>query len=89
MEEFNHVVDGLTIRIWDNSGQTVDRYTVIVLSWPERVDGWTMLGVDGDGGRHFSQFGHCNEGEHLGKLVKWADVAEKTRKHIEKRLETK
>lgn len=63
--------------IWDNGGESLDRYTVVF------KDG-DMLGLstEPEHPQGFSQFTTGTEGSHLGKKVKWDSLSEKLKKHI-------
>jgi len=86
-EPYTHGLCNLKLRVWhDTSGEVVDCYTVVILSWPTTKGCYTMLGMDSAGGKYFSQFGEGIEGDHLGKLVRWDDLDDRTRQHIAARL---
>ena len=72
-------------KIYDNCGKTIDRYTIV--TEPSYTnDLWQCLGVDGVGGRGFSQWSECLLGRHLGKLVKFEDLPTETQDHVIERL---
>jgi hypothetical protein len=77
--------NGLTIRVYDNGGKTLDQLTVVVDDGEARPGFSTMLGLS-PGGIGFSQFTEGQEGRHLGKPVAFSDLDDETRKHIEGRL---
>ncbi len=66
-------------KIYDTSGETIDRYTI--LTSPTEC-----LVVDDCGGRNFSQWGACVDGKHLGKRIQFEDLPKETRDHIIERL---
>ena len=70
------------VKVYDNSGQTFDRYTVI---FKDRTD---ALGLSDncDSPQGFSQFGVTVEGRHLGKQIAFADLPENVRLHIYERI---
>lgn len=73
--------------IYDNGGQTVDRYTIILsegvcLSLSDIPDD---IG-DTDDPQGFSQYSQCTEGEHLGKKIRFEDLPENVQKHVKARL---
>lgn len=76
-------------RIYDNGGNTVDRYSVCIDDGNERwVDGErtvTCLGLS-EGGYAYSQFGEAVDGRHLGRRVKLESLDAATRNHIVSRL---
>ena len=75
--------------IFDNGGETADRYTVLT-SWPEGRPGqYLALGLD-DQPAHpqgFSQWGAAVIGPHLGRRIHWADLPEPVRRHVAARME--
>jgi hypothetical protein len=75
-----------SIRVYDNGGKTIDRYTVVCLDEPTRQGMHTCLALDGVGGKQFSQFSECMEGPHLGRRVSWKSLSKVTREHIKFRL---
>lgn len=80
--------NGTEIRVYDNGGASIDRYTVVLdgLAAPvRRGDPMTMLGLS-PGGMAFSQFTEGQEGAHLGKRVAFDSLDPVTRRHIERRL---
>ena len=75
--------------VYDNGGQTVDRYTVILSEGdaiPPRVP---CLGLSDnpDSPQGFSQYGECLEGEHLGKKISFEDLPENVQEYVKRRLE--
>ncbi len=90
-EEHTHKLEnGPSVRIYDNGGETLDRYTAIIENpdWQTSAKPGYMpsLGLS-EGGQAISQFGDAKEGEHLGKPIKWEDLDEATQKHIQSRLQ--
>ncbi len=74
------------LRVYDNGGKTIDRYTVVGVDGERDNDNMkSMLGVS-EGGRAFSQFCWGHEGRHLGKRVPFASLDSDTRGHILSRL---
>lgn len=76
--------------IYDNGGDTLDRYTVFPYTNSQTVgERLIYLGM-AEGGVGFSQWGELpsssQHGPHLGKLVKFDDLSEQTRRHIAARL---
>lgn len=70
--------------IWDNEGETLDRYTV-VLNEKERDGTYMALGLDHNAVA-FSQFTSAIEGKHLGKRVTWDSLTDDLKNHIIGRL---
>lgn len=76
------------LAIFDNGGATLDRYTFVT----NIRDGqyYQMLGTDRTG-KDFSQwsngeFNYHGDNSHLGKQIKWQDIPEQLKKHVERRL---
>jgi hypothetical protein len=80
---------GTSVRVYDLGGATVDRYTVVMVGkeWDESArKGYKMMLGMGPGGRGVSEWGEVQEGKHLGRRVRWDDLPEETRRHIERRV---
>ena len=80
-------IGGCQVRIYDNGGETIDRYTVVI-DYPDGSQSW--LGASEAPfhpqgfGQHIGDEGSGNqEGEHLGKRVKFAEVPEPVQRFIE------
>jgi hypothetical protein len=77
------------IKVYDNGGESFDRYTV-VLDEPgtNRGDDFMALGLSDNPGhpQGFSQFTTAQDGPHLGKRIKFADLPDEVRKHAVVRL---
>jgi len=87
----HELAKGTKIRVYDNGGETADRYTVIVdgKDWDASVNpGYKMsLGFGaGRGGGSISQWGEAKEGKHLGKGVDWEDLDKDAKDHIKQRV---
>lgn len=79
------------LKIYDNGGKTVDRYTVVLKDWRNRQDGarlFQCLGLSEEptAWYGFSQCGEAIIGRHLGKIIQWKDLPEKVRTHAKERL---
>ncbi len=80
---------GCTVRIYDNGGETADRYSIAVQN-PETLE-ISWLGSSEDPfhpqgfGQHVGEVSEDvdSENEHLGKRIKMADVPEPVKKFIE------
>jgi hypothetical protein len=75
--------------IWDNGGETVDRYTVVVDSLHTgRAGLFDALGLSSNptSPQGFSQWTCAQEGEHLGKKVDFDDLPGHIQEHIIERL---
>ena len=70
--------------IYDNEGDTLDRYTVFTDQ--REGDYWEALAIGNDP-RGFSQFTTGQKGAHLGKLITFDDLPELIQQHIINRLE--
>ena len=81
--------------IWDNEGETIDRYTVVTASrsYNEMVKfngNPVYLGLsfseNCNSPQGVSMFGACVEGDHLGTKVELKDLSPKLQDHIAGRL---
>jgi hypothetical protein len=90
MKKNTHKIDNDTsVRVYDNGGDSIDRYSVVIDGddWKDSVSsGQVPMLALSEGGRGVSQFTSGKEGKHLGKQIKWEDLDEDTRNHIESRL---
>lgn len=75
------------LKVYDNEGKTIDRYTVVT---DEKHNGlYDCLGLS----EHpeeplgFSQWGDCVIGNHLGKEIKFEKLPFEVQEHIKCRLE--
>ncbi len=63
-----------TLRVYDNGGETMDRYTVLRLDWPYNDDPndkiVQCLGMGTDP-RGYCNHGGAMDGDHLGQLIEW------------------
>lgn len=72
--------------IWDNGGETLDRYTVVLdVPWRDGSDTYEALAVASEPGA-FSQFCEAKPGRHLGKKIKFEDLPLGVVKHLYERL---
>jgi len=73
------------MNIYDNNGETCDRYTIVLRSSGLMCD---MLGLSElpDSPLGFSQYTMGMDGEHLGKRIQWNDLPENVQSHVEGRL---
>jgi len=69
-------------KVYDNGGQTFDRYTIIFKDRPDALG----LSENCDSSQGFSQFGDAVEGRHLGRQIAFADLPENVRLHIRERI---
>lgn len=77
------------IRVYDNGGKTVDRFTVVFLDRPERAGLFEALGMD-EQPFHPQGFGqHCTAtpGEHLGEIANYFDLPADCQKMIQREFE--
>ena len=82
------------VRIYDNGGESVDRYTVVFTGRiPGKLAGWTFYRAMGDAPRVGSGTGVCQFGEvfgpidrprygHLGRKISFEDLPEGCRKVV-------
>ena len=70
--------------VWDNGGESLDRYTVVMNhSYADPRTGTIFhhaLGVS-ENPDHFCQWTAVEEGDHLGKRINFGDLPEAVRKH--------
>lgn len=78
---------GTVLRIYDNGGETLDRYTFIPPRWAreyrERNPGdWTAAAASEQPfhPQGFGQWTTAVPGHHLGKRIKWKDLPEDVQK---------
>lgn len=77
------------LEIYDNGGDTIDRYTV-VFNYFETPESLACLCLS-DNPTHpqgYSMFAYCHVGGHLGKRVKFSDLPENIQNHIDSRSES-
>lgn len=71
---------GATLRIYDNGGETLDRYTVIPPRWAaeyrERDGMFTAIGCSQNPSQGFGQHTSAQPGKHLGKRIAWDELPE-------------
>lgn len=78
--------------IYDNEGETLDRYTVITNVTELNAGGRDIMQCLGlnEGGDGFSQWSTCDysygDGAHLGKRVQFEDLSAATQRHIARRV---
>jgi len=75
-------------KIYDNGGETVDRYTILLGHHNFGCAG-ASLAVSDDPAHPthgFSQWGEATDGEHLGKEIKFEDLPKNVQEHITERL---
>jgi hypothetical protein len=77
-------VDGADVRVYDNGGETFDRYTIVVENPETQERSW--LGAS-ENPFHPSGFGQhlgdrVQEGAHLGNKIKFAELPEQVQKFV-------
>lgn len=86
----HQIPSGPQVRVYDNGGATLDRYTVVIdgEDWDHDAGPGlkSMLGLNA-GGRGISQFTDGQEGPHLGKRIEFSELDEETQEHIIARLQ--
>ena len=90
LNDFTHYVDDETsIRVYDNGGETVDRYTAVMVGDKYKnpnKQGWTyMIGFNetpNSPNMGFWQHVEGQEGDHLGKLIKFESLPENIQKML-------
>ena len=64
------------VRVYDNGGESFDRYTVLRLDWPETVGCVMAIGMS-EHPTHpqgFGQHTSAMDGSHLGKRIAFRDL---------------
>jgi hypothetical protein len=95
----NEVIEGQPIRVYDNGGETCDRYTVVFMN---RADwGFTAKYIRETGRdfypslgmssapfhpQGFGQHSECKVGKHLGKRIPFTELPEDCRKLVRRQL---
>lgn len=81
---------GLVKSIWDNEGETMDRFSIVLNedyhSYPSEMFGCLGLSIDPTYALGFSQFTGAMEGEHLGKRLEWSQLPKNIQEHVVSRL---
>lgn len=72
--------------IYDNGGESLDRYTIVLDSQEAKTNFWDCL-CTSETGAGFSQFSYCMQGLHLGKKVTFESLSPELQKHIVGRLQ--
>lgn len=70
---------GCTLRIYDNGGQTIDRYTMIPPRWTaadQKENGFWSCVFSGLDPRGMSGHGLAYAGPHLGQRIAWSELPE-------------
>ena len=69
-------------KVYDNGGQTFDRYTIIFEGHPDALG----LSENCDSPQGFSQFGVAVDGRHLGRQISFEDLPENVKRHTNQRI---
>jgi hypothetical protein len=80
---------GPPVRIYDNGGETTDRFSVVIdrSDWNSQTrPGRKVILAVSDGGRSISEFTDGQEGSHLGRAIRFESLDGDTRAHIISRL---
>lgn len=80
---------GLKIKsIWDNGGETIDRYTIVTNQQDSEWGHLLALSINTtpNSPQGVSLFGCCVEGDHLGKKIELKDLSPELQDHIMRRL---
>lgn len=84
-------VDGVDVTVYDNGGKTADQYSVVFHGpeFDEVEPGYKQMLNMSDNPTHpqgVSMWGSGEEGEHLGKRIKFSDLPPKVQQHVKDRL---
>ena len=74
------------LKIYDNEGKTVDRYTVVVNEEHNGLYECLALSEHPTHPQGFSQWSDCMLGSHLGREVKFEELSKELQEHIKSRL---
>jgi len=85
-------IDGCDVRVYDNGGETFDRYTIVIENPVTNEQSWLGSSEDpffptGFGQHLGSNLDGLQEGEHLGKLIKFAELPEPVQKFVKQDTE--
>lgn len=73
--------------VYDNGGETFDRYTVVLrIDEGRGLKGCIGLSHNPNSPQGFSQYTTCQAGSHLGKKIGWSRLPPEIRAHIKRRL---
>jgi hypothetical protein len=74
-----------TIRVYDNGGKSIDRYTVVFMDEPsEQTNCWNCVGMSHDvtTPQGFYQHTECKLGRYLGKRIQFSELPAAHRSRI-------
>lgn len=75
------------LKIYDNNGETFDRYTVVVnIKANEQMYECLGLSDNPESPQGFSQWSSCMIGNHLGKEICFDELPKHIQEHIKARL---
>ena len=80
-------VDGTDVRVYDNGGETFDRYTIVIENPVTLEQSWLGSSQDpffpsGFGQHLGDEASGMQEGEHLGRRIKFAELPEKVQQFV-------
>ena len=75
--------------VYDNGGETADRYTVVFDSHDQRPPYYDCLGMSNNPTNPlgFSQWGTCVLGNHMGTEINFSELPEHIQQHVKDRLD--
>lgn len=77
------------IAIYDNGGETMDRYTIVFNTYHDHrktLRECLALSSNPSDPQGFSQWSSCQIGKHLGKKLKFEQLPELIQKHVQARI---
>lgn len=87
IKESTQKVDGNRIKVYDDGGETLDRYTIVFLDFErERNGNYQAIGASQTGGG-FYQHVSAKLGRHLGKEIKFSDLDSRLQSLIKQEFE--
>lgn len=78
----------MKIKIYDNGGETFDRFTVVYLTQTYACYyGYLGMSENPFSPQGYCQHGSCTDGPHLGKEIKFEDLPEACQRAVKNDLE--
>lgn len=69
-------------KVWDNKGETLDRYTVVSKKEKVKRNGFIECLCLSENGLGVSEFSECITGKHLGKRIEFSSLSKDLQNHI-------
>ena len=81
---------GKRVRLYDNGGRSIDRYTAVYMDYPEHLAGAFAARAMDENPFHpagFGQYTVAVPGKHLGRRITWDDLPPPCRELVRRDLE--